>query len=335
MVVKNNVSLKSFNTFGIDVKANALIEIVSYEDLDEFFNSKYAQGKYLFIGDGSNLLFVTDYNGTIVKMQTKGIEGKLLSDGTVLVKANAGENWDDFVCACLDNGWNGLENLAKIPGKVGSSPVQNIGAYGREVKDFIANVFVYEIATKKYMKLSANQCKFAYRDSIFKQEWKGKYVITAVEFLLSTSQKVNIQYEDVKQRVEHLENVVPKDIYNIVSEIRKEKLPDTTIMGNAGSFFKNPIVTKEKYEQLCQNYDFKSYPINEEFCKLSAAQLITKCGWKGKRCGEVGVHQNQALVLVNYGNATGYDVLNLAKKIQKDVWEQLNVQIEMEINVIQ
>lgn len=335
MEVRKNVSLKEYNTFAIEARADFLIEISEEQQLDEFFASEYKDGKYMFIGDGSNLLFVQDYKGCLVKMQTKGITSQKIADNKILVKAKAGEIWDDFVRYCIEKGWNGLENLALIPGKVGSTPVQNIGAYGREVKDFITKVFAYEIATGQRVVFSNEQCKFGYRDSIFKNEKKGRYVITEVEYCLSLNNEVNVQYEDIQKCLQATQQTAsPKLVYEIVAQIRRQKLPDVKILGNAGSFFKNPIIPRQQYEELFRQYPLKCYPISDTLCKVPAAQLITLAGWKGYREGSVGVHTNQALVLVNYGGATGQEIKKMAEKIQKDVKKRYHVNIEMEVNLI-
>ncbi len=335
MKIEKHASLKHYTTFGVDAFADRVLEIEHENELYDFFSSEYARQPYMFIGDGSNLLFVNDYHGTLVKMQTKGIIKKDENKEKVLIAAKAGEEWDEFVRYTLQQGWYGLENMAYIPGKVGSSPVQNIGAYGCEVKDFIYKVHAYEIASRRVCSFANDECEFAYRNSVFKNRLKGQYVILEVEFMLSQCPVVNIQYEDVKKRLENGFDITPEQVYEAVVQIRKEKLPDPQQTGNAGSFFKNPIVPLSQYLQLKQDHDLKMYPVSDEVCKLSAAELITLCGWRGRRIGNAGVHPNQALVLVNYGGATGQEVLNLAKQIQMDVKHQFGIMLDMEVNVIQ
>ncbi|MBO4582271.1 MAG: UDP-N-acetylmuramate dehydrogenase [Bacteroidales bacterium] len=334
MKLENHALLKHYTTFGVEAYADRVLEIEQENELYDFFSSAYAQQPYMLIGEGSNLLFVNDYHGTLVKMQTKGIVQKENDGKNVIVAVKAGEVWDDFVRYALQKSWYGLENLALIPGKVGSSPVQNIGAYGREAKDFIYKVHAYETASGRVRTFTNAECEFAYRNSIFKNKLKGQYVILEVEFLLSLVPDVNIQYEDVKKRLGNACHITPKQVYDAVVQIRREKLPDPQITGNAGSFFKNPVVSLSQYRQLKQQYDLKMYPVSEEVCKLSAAELITVCGWRGKRTGNVGVHPNQALVLVNYGGAKGAEVYHLAKQIQADVNNRFGVMLDMEVNVI-
>lgn len=334
MKISKNVSLKTYTTFGVQAYADTVVEIEKEEELQAFFASEYAKGPYMFIGEGSNLLFVHDYKGTLVKMQTKGITKVADQGRQVIIVAKAGEVWDDMVRYTLAHGWYGLENLAIIPGKVGSSPVQNIGAYGCEVKDFIYEVHAYEIATGNMVTFGREECEFDYRNSAFKHKWKGQYVVTEVLYALSSVPNVNIQYEDVKKRLEHVSSVTPLHVYDAVAQIRREKLPDPAVTGNAGSFFKNPIIPVSKYNKLKEVYDLKMYPISNEVCKVPAAQLISLCGWKGKRVGEVGVHTQQALVLVNYGKGTGEDVLHMAMQIQADVKEKFDIDIQMEVNII-
>ncbi len=334
MKISKDVLLKPYTTFGVEAYADTVVEIENEEELPAFFASEYAQVPYMFIGDGSNLLFVRDYKGTLVKMQTKGIVKVAENGRQVIIAAKAGEVWDDMVQYSLAHGWYGLENLAIIPGKVGSSAVQNIGAYGCEVKDFIQEVHAYEIATGNNVIFSREACEYDYRDSVFKHKLKGKYVITEVLYALLTVPVVNIQYEDVKKRLEQESAVTPQHVYNVVAQIRKEKLPDPAVTGNAGSFFKNPVIPVSKYNKLKEVYDLKMYPVSDDTCKVPAAQLITLCGWKGRRVGEVGVHTQQALVLVNYGKGSGADVLRMAMQIQADVKEKFDIDIQMEVNII-
>ncbi|MBO4739980.1 MAG: UDP-N-acetylmuramate dehydrogenase [Bacteroidales bacterium] len=334
MNIQHHVSLKPYNSFHVDVQVDTFIEIETEDELKVYLSERNPQEKLFVVGDGGNLLFVHDFHGTILKMQNKGIA--IVSDGDYkYVRASAGEDWDGFVRYTLENKCYGLENLALIPGKVGSAAVQNIGAYGREACDFINKVYAIDIQTNKSVVFSNEECKFAYRNSIFKQELKGKYVITAVEFRLFSQPKPCIHYADVQQRLEKEKEVNCNTIYRVVSQIRQEKLPDVETIGNAGSFFKNPIVDKHIYDKLQSRYeDLKSFSVSEKQCKLSAAQLIEKCGWKGKTMGKAGVYQKQPLVLINCGGAKGQDILNLAQNIQHDVFEQFGVELEMEVNVI-
>ncbi len=335
MEIKNNISLKPFNTFGIDVFADRFITINQDEDIIKFLASDYIKEPFYILGEGSNVLFTKDIKGTILKMETKGIDVVSIENNKVLIKAKAGESWDEFVRYCLENNYNGLENLALIPGKVGSCPIQNIGAYGEEVKNHIKRVYTISLKDASERIFENTACAFGYRSSVFKTIYKNQYIITDVEFELSIGGKPNLCYADIAKRLENIAQPTAKNIYDTVSEIRNEKLPDYKKLGNAGSFFKNPIVNIFHYESIKQKYlDLKVYPISLETCKLSAAQLIDLAGWKGKRIGNVGVHEKQPLVLVNYGGATGSEILLLATKIQQDVFSLFEIGLDMEVNVL-
>jgi UDP-N-acetylmuramate dehydrogenase len=330
---KGSISLKTFTTFGIDVSANALISITVQDDLIRFLST--SNEAFYVLGDGSNVLFTKDYDGIILKMDTKGIEILSQDDKQAVVRAKAGENWDDFVRYCLSNQYCGLENLASIPGKVGSAPIQNIGAYGKEVKDYIIKVYAISILDCAPRIFSRTECQFGYRTSIFKQKYKGEYIITDVEFALPIQSPPDCTYEKVRSKLEGVKHITASDVYDAVSQIRANKLPDYKLLGNAGSFFKNPIVPNYHFEELKQEYAFlKGYPVSAVDVKLSAAQLIELAGWKGKRMGEVGVHTHQPLVLVNYGKATGAEVLELATQIQADMASRFGIKLDMEVNII-
>jgi UDP-N-acetylmuramate dehydrogenase len=268
-------------------------------------------------------------------METKGIEIVSQTDEKVIVKAKAGEDWDEFVRYCLEHNYCGLENLALIPGKVGSSPIQNIGAYGQEVGNFITKVYAVSVSNMSLCTFENKDCQFGYRTSIFKQAYKGQYIITDVEFMLTIGGTPDITYDEIKERLCMADNVTAQNVYNAVSYIRSIKLPDWRISGNAGSFFKNPIVSVSHFTELKKKYPaIKTYFVGTDECKLSAAQLIEFSGWKGKRIRDAGVHPKQPLVLVNYGNATGKDILDLATNIQSDVYNLFQVQLEIEVNLI-
>jgi UDP-N-acetylmuramate dehydrogenase len=335
MEIKNNISLKAFNTFGIDVSAERFMTINQDEEIIEFLTSEYAKEPFFVLGEGSNILLTKDIHGTILKMETKGIDILSLDRNKVQIKAKAGEDWDEFVWYCLENNYNGLENLALIPGKVGSSPIQNIGAYGEEVKNHIKRVYTISVKDGSKRIFENSACEFGYRSSVFKTIYKNQYIITDVEFELSIDGKPNLCYADIAKRLENTAQPTAKDIYDTVSEIRTEKLPDYKKLGNAGSFFKNPVINIFHYESIKQKYlDLKAYPVSLETCKLSAAQLIDLAGWKGKRIGNVGVHEKQPLVLVNYGGATGNEILSLATKIQQDIFSLFGIKLDMEVNVL-
>ncbi|MCL2131811.1 MAG: UDP-N-acetylmuramate dehydrogenase [Lentimicrobiaceae bacterium] len=331
----NKISLKPHNTFGIEVFAADIIYAYQDEDIIRFLSSSRAKEPFYVLGEGSNILFINDFDGIILKIETKGIQIVSKTDKQVVIKAKAGENWDEFVRYCLANNYCGLENLALIPGKVGSCPIQNIGAYGKEVKDFITKVYAVSVLDKSVQVFENKDCKFGYRTSVFKKENKGQYIITDVEFTLNIGGVPDTSYADIQNELQGTTAITAQNVYDAVSRIRTRKLPDYQVFGNAGSFFKNPIVRVTHFEKLKEKYtDLKSYPVSENECKLSAAQLIELSGWKGKRTGEAGVFPTQPLVLVNYGNATGKDILNLAKQVQNAVYELFNLELEMEVNVV-
>ena len=336
--VRENVSLRKFNTFHINVSARYFAEISRFEHLQELIASGVlTENQVLILGGGSNLLFTGNVKGIVVHIGNKGIDVIERNEDSVLVKVEAGENWHDFVTFCVDSGFGGLENLSLIPGNVGSCPIQNIGAYGIEVKDSFHSLEAVDIKTGELKVYSREECKFGYRDSIFKNELKGKVVIWTVTFSLSLNPVLHIEYGAIKQELSAsgIENPSIADVSQAVCAIRKSKLPDPEVLGNAGSFFKNPTVDLQFAEKLKDSFpNLVSYPQGENNVKLAAGWLIEQCGWKGFRDGYAGVHENQALVLVNYGNATGADLLTLAHKIQNSVYERFGVTLEMEVNVI-
>jgi len=302
---------------------------------------------FLLIGGGSNMLLLNPLEKLVIHVNTKGKEIIKRHKNEVWIQVQAGENWHDFVLWCLDNNFGGVENLALIPGKVGASPIQNIGAYGVEVKDVIEEVHYIDIATNKKMSLLNIDCLFGYRDSIFKKELKGEIVITSVIFkLTTTNHKIKIAYGAIQAKLEERKITKPniKDVADAVISIREEKLPDPKNIGNSGSFFKNPIISIHRFKDLQKKFPtIPSYPVYElnpnselrvQNLKLAAGWLVDQCGYKGKRIGDAGVHENQALVLVNYGNATGKAILSLAYLIQKGVEEKFGVSLEMEVNVV-
>lgn len=293
---------------------------------------------FLLLGGGSNMLLVNDIDNLVVHLNSKGKEIIKQDDKFVWLRVAAGENWHDFVLWCLENNYGGIENLALIPGNVGTCPIQNIGAYGVEVKDVIEEVHAIEIETSKEVILSNFECKFSYRDSIFKNTQKGKYILTGVTFKLSTKKHaINDSYGAIQTILAEKSVKEPtiKDIADSVIAIRSSKLPDPDKIGNSGSFFKNPIVPVADFKVLQKKYpSIPSYAAGSKLVKLAAGWLIDQCGLKGKRIGDAGVHQKQALVLVNYGNATGENILDLAKSVQKEVKEKFGVTLEMEVNII-
>ncbi len=332
MVIKDNCSLKSYNTFGIDAKCKALINIYSMEDINKFLSMEAE--KFMVLGGGSNVLFLKDYDGYILRNQIKGIELLSEDDNQVIVKLGAGENWHQFVMWCVVHNLWGLENLSLIPGSVGAAPMQNIGAYGVEQNVCFHNLTAVEIATGESKIFSKSACNFGYRESIFKNENKGQYIITHVTYALSKIPNPVLNYADIAARVgESNQNDITK-ISNTIIEIRREKLPDPQIIGNAGSFFKNPVIEKNTFDHLQAQYpSISSYPAGDKV-KIPAAWLIDQCGFKGKTVGNTGSYKNQALVIVNHGNASGIEIYEYATSIQKAVDEKFGVKLEMEVNLI-
>lgn len=328
----DQASLKNLNTFGIDVKCKNLVHIYSSQDIFEFILSN--EEPYMVLGGGSNVLFTKDFEGTILKNEIKGFEIIDEDDQQVLIKVGAGENWHQFVMWCVSHQLWGLENLSLIPGSVGAAPMQNIGAYGTDQNTSfhsLTAIHIEEGTTSVYYK---NDCKFGYRESIFKHELKDKIIITHVCYLLSKVAKPNLNYKDVQEKIGHLPSPSIREISDAVIEIRQSKLPDPRQLGNAGSFFKNPVISKNKFEALQNQYaDMPNYPAGEDV-KLPAAWLIDQCGFKGKVFGQTGSHSKQALVIVNYGNASGLEVYNHAKNVQQTVFEKFGVMLEMEVNVV-
>ena len=328
-------SLQTFNSFGIVANCSDFICINKNEEFDYLFDKKIFETPFLILGGGSNILFTKDFNGAVIHINTKGIKVIDETDNFVEIEVKAGENWDDFIDFCTKNRFFGVENLSGIPGKVGSCPVQNIGAYGVEVKDIIKELHTREIATGKPLVFSNEACKFGYRDSIFKQAYKNKFLITAVVFRLSKIESYNFTYKALKDELQIHSNITLETVKEKIIAIRNRKLPDIKQIGSAGSFFKNPVVLKEIFENLQKKYPQLTHFDTDDTCvKLAAAQLIEISGWKGYRESDAGVYQNQPLVLVNYGNATGKEILNLSKKIQQSVFKNFGVELEYEVQFI-
>ncbi|AJR03655.1 UDP-N-acetylmuramate dehydrogenase [Siansivirga zeaxanthinifaciens] len=337
MHIQQNFSLKPFNTFGINVNASHFVSVSTVSELKSVLSLK-EYPKKLILGGGSNMLLTKDFNGLVIHINLKGIEVVNEDSDFVYVKAHAGENWHDFVLWCLSHNYGGVENLSLIPGNVGTAPIQNIGAYGVELKDVFHTCEAMHINTGEITSFTNAQCQFGYRHSIFKQEAKDQYIITQVTFKLTKHEhKLHINYGTIALELEqmHIKNPSIQDISKAVISIRESKLPNPKVIGNSGSFFKNPIVSKSLYQTLLQNFeDLPSYPVSETEVKIPAGWLIEKAGFKGKRFGDYGVHKNQALVLVNYGDATGNDILELSKLIQETIKRLFNVSIEAEVNII-
>jgi UDP-N-acetylmuramate dehydrogenase len=357
MEIFSNMPLKSYNTFGFKVFADQFAIVENVDDLirlSEIHNER--SRPMLVLGGGSNVLFTGDYKGIVLKINLKGKEVVEESEEYVWLKAAAGEEWDGLVDYCVERGWAGLENLSGIPGQVGSSPIQNIGAYGSEMKDHFISLEAIDLCTGTKSEFDPERCRFGYRDSIFKRALKGRVVITHVTFRLDKKPSFNLSYKTLKEALGHIpeSSLSIAQIREAVLKIRASKLPDPKITGNAGSFFKNPVVSPAQLDQLKEKFPgvayfsapgngFRNSNIENQTvdclpptagCKLAAGWLIEHCGWKGYREGDAGVHPDQALVLINYGNANGIDILTLAEKIRLSVMEKFGVMLEKEVNVI-
>lgn len=338
MIVKQeNISLKPYNTFGIDVNADGLFTIESVNDLRDILQDESLRGKSkLILGGGSNMLFTQSVNGIVLLNRIKGIEIFKEDDENVFVRVGAGEVWHEFVMWSVEKGYGGIENLSLIPGSVGAGPMQNIGAYGVELKDTFYELEALNLSTLEVQKFNAADCKFGYRESVFKNELKNQFFITSVSFRLSKLPKLNVSYGAITQELEKLGVLNPsvKDVSNAVIRIRQSKLPDPKVLGNSGSFFKNPEITTKQFEVMKVNHpNVVAYPTSNGNMKLAAGWLIEQCGWKGKVVGHTGSHKDQALVLVNYGGASGAEVYQLALEIKKSVFEKFGVEINPEVNI--
>jgi len=352
MEIIRDFSLRRLNTFGIEAFAREFVEVKTDEEMfATVSNLKTGSKQHLFLGGGSNILFTGDYPGLVIKVATKGREIIKEDDDSVVLRVAAGEEWDELVGYTVEQGWSGLENLSGIPGLAGSSPIQNIGAYGTELKDHFESLEGINLCTGEAFTYDAEHCQFGYRDSIFKRALKGRTVITHVSFRLSRKPVFNLTYTALKQKLDLLPpgKITLQKVREAVVEIRSSKLPDPGTLGNAGSFFKNPMVRQAKLEELKREFPAIVYfnltphpPLHLERgaggevagCKLAAGWLIEQCGWKGFREGDAGVHRDQALVLVNYGQAKGMELLELAGKIQRSVKEKFGVVLEKEVNIV-
>ncbi|MCC6690841.1 MAG: UDP-N-acetylmuramate dehydrogenase [Bacteroidia bacterium] len=337
MDILENSSLKDFNTFHIDVSARFFCQFNTVENLKEVLSEKKTENyDRLILGGGSNLLLTKNFDGLVLRNNIRGISITNEDKDHVYINVGGGEVWHQFVMYCIENNYAGIENLSLIPGSVGAGPLQNIGAYGVELKDVFYELEALHIRNKTKKTFSNAECKFAYRDSVFKNEEKGKYVITSATFRLNKQAKFNTAYGAIQKELEAMgiKELSIKDVSRAVINIRRSKLPDPTKIGNAGSFFKNPEVPKEKYEDLKKIFpDIVAYPqVNN--VKLAAGWLIEQCGWKGKTFGDAGVHKNQSLVLVNYGNAKGEEIYNLSQRIIDSVFERFQLVLEREVNII-
>lgn len=337
MNIRKDYSLLPHNTFGMDVKTSCWIEYASVDELQFVLREHdLSATPWLAIGGGSNLLFTADYPGIILHSAILGCEVLEETDETVRVRVGAGVVWDDFVAYTVEQGWYGAENLSLIPGEVGASAVQNIGAYGVEAKDLIVEVEAVEVATGEVRRFSNAECRYTYRESAFKRELKGKYIVTHVIYQLSKQPVFRLDYGNVRGELEKRGcELTLACVRQVIIDIREAKLPDPKIQGNAGSFFMNPIVPRTQYETLLAAWpDMPHYDVDTERVKIPAAWMIDRCGWKGRRMGRAGVHDKQALVLVNCGGATGAEVIALSEAIQKSVLDTFGVKISPEVNFI-
>lgn len=336
MQLQKNISLKPYNTFGVDVLAQSFASFSNTGELSELI-AQNARTHKLILGGGSNMLFTRNVDGLVLKNEIEGIEKIKEDDDAVYIKAGAGQNWHQFVLYCIENGWAGIENLSLIPGNVGASPMQNIGAYGVEIKDVFHELTAFHIDEKANYNFSAKDCQFGYRESVFKRKYKDQFVITSVTYKLKKHPVYNTSYGAIEQELAAMgvKELSIKAVSDAVIRIRSSKLPDPKEIGNAGSFFKNPSVPKEQFLSLKEQFEnIPGYENADGSVKLAAGWLIEQCGLKGYRKDDAGVHAKQALVLVNYGNATGMEIVAVSDLVVKSVLEKFNVALEREVNII-
>jgi UDP-N-acetylmuramate dehydrogenase len=337
MTIENNFSLKRYNTFGIEAKAKQFVAVHSIAELKLVLQQNQDQKKFI-LGGGSNMLLTQDIDALVIHVDLKGKKILKEEEGYVWVESMAGENWHEFVLWTLEHNFGGLENMSLIPGNVGTTPVQNIGAYGTEIKDTFESCEALELQSLALKTFDKEACRFGYRESVFKQEAKDHYIITSVVFKLTTkNHKINTSYGDILKELEKNNISTPtlKEVSNAVISIRQSKLPDPKELGNSGSFFKNPIIAKSVFEKIhALHPEMPFYVVSETEIKVPAGWLIEQAGFKGKRFGDAGIHKNQALVLVNYGNATGQEILAVSKDIQATILREFGIAIEAEVNVI-
>ncbi len=337
--MKTNINLQPYNSFGFDAVAKQFVEINAVSDLQTLIKSgALPRQKTLILSGGNNILFQNEvFDGLVIYINTKGIEIIKEGGNEVVVRAQAGEDWPDFVRFCVGKGWHGVENLAHIPGKVGAAPVQNIGAYGMELKDSFAQCEAMDLVTGETKVFTKEECRFGYRESVFKGELKGRYVITSVDFLLKKDAPLNLEYGNIKAYLE--ENGIPRptlqQLHDVICTIRDAKLPDVKQIGSAGSFFKNPVIERAQFETLLKEYPtMPHYDEPNGKVKVPAGWLIEQAGWKGWRNEHVGVYDKQALVLVHYGGGKGQDIVQLAHRIQESVEEKFGIRISPEVNFV-
>jgi UDP-N-acetylmuramate dehydrogenase len=337
MQIRTDFSLKNYNTFGIEAKATQFVAVHNLEELRTVLAENKSQKKFI-LGGGSNMLLTKDIDALVIHIDFKGKKIIQENDDVVWVECQAGENWHEFVLWTIDNNFGGLENMSLIPGNVGTTPVQNIGAYGTEIKDTLTFCHAMTIENQDMETFTKDACHFGYRESVFKNEAKDQYIITSVVFeLTKRNHRINTSYGDITAELDkkNITNPTLKDVSDAVIAIRKSKLPDPKELGNSGSFFKNPILLKTDFEKIHQQFpEMKYYEVSDTEVKVPAGWLIEQAGFKGKRFGDAGIHKNQALVLVNYGKATGQEILTVSKTIQETILTTFGIHIEAEVNVI-
>ncbi|TYP97313.1 UDP-N-acetylmuramate dehydrogenase [Sphingobacterium allocomposti] len=334
--IQRNISLQPYNTFGVNVSCRQFVQVSEEDQLPRLFESGLLTKDFFVLGGGSNVLFTKDYDGLILQMSNKGIS-HFIEGNFIYITAKAGEVWNDFVWYCVSRGFAGVENMALIPGTVGASPIQNIGAYGTELMDIFYSCRAFDTTTGLFTTFNNEDCKFTYRDSIFKSTYKGRFIITSVTYKLHIHHRVNTSYGAINAELQKRGISSPsiRDVAETVAAIRVEKLPDPSTIGNAGSFFKNPIIEAKQLKELQREYPaIVFYPLEDNRVKLAAGWLIESCGWKGKVDGNVAVWKNQALVITNLGQASGTEIYTVSSKIMNDVYKKFGITLEREVNVL-
>lgn len=338
MEVLNNFSLKELNTFGLNVNAKKIVKLFSEEDVLNYFNyNVYKKDDSLILGSGSNILFTKDFEGSIFKSEINGIKEIKKDTDNIFLEVGSGVIWSDLINYCITNGYGGIENLTLIPGTVGAAPIQNIGAYGVEFEEVFDSLDGIDLINLEKKNFSKSDCEFGYRDSIFKREFKNTFLITKVRIKLSLKPEIKTSYRAIQDYIKSnkINNIDIKVLSDIVAEIRKSKLPDPTKLGNAGSFFKNPVIDEHSFIELKKLFkDLVYFQIDNSSYKIPAGWLIEKAGYKGKKFGNVGVHKDQALVLVNYGNCKGSELANLAYEIKSKIFNKFNIVLDTEVNIV-
>lgn len=336
-MIEHNISLKPYNTFGIDVKAKSFGRFESIDELKDLLKNRDPETPLFILGGGSNILLTKDLPFFVLKNEISGIKVVNETETSIVLKVGSGVEWHSFVRYTVEKGWGGIENMSLIPGSVGASPMQNIGAYGVEIKDSFVSLEALHIDSMELHTFNKEQCRFGYRESVFKRALKDQYVIVSVSYELLKHPKMNTTYGAIQSEIEVMgvEDITVDTVSQAVMNIRRSKLPDPKVLGNAGSFFKNPVVSTEVFKKILVNYpDAPHYPQEAGEEKLAAGWMIEKAGWKGKRIGNCGVHEKQALVLVNYGGATGQEIFDLSTLIIDDIRSKFGVTLEREVNIL-